>query len=352
MAVDAVRLQKILDDAVNSGEECGLQLTVYQNGKLAAELCSGFTDSSREKKVTCDTLFPIFSSGKAVMATAFHMLKEEVGFDYSEKVSRYWKEYGCNGKEDTEILHILSHRSGVHVTPQVGNTSDLLADWDLMCGMIANAVPAWVPGTKCGYQSISFAWLLGELAYRISDIPFKEYITRRILEPLGVADKFFFGIPSGYEAQMADIDATAFPAGEPVFTSEFHGNPKLRHGFIPSANGIATAGAAAKIFNNLYHDMKLLAPETIENATILSRHPDDPVTVAWTKFGLGYVLPVWETSGGDIFGHGGAAGAELLYCKSLDMALCFVKNRAIPEHPYHPVRDKIADVLGLPHIIW
>lgn len=119
---------------------------------------------------------------------------------------------------------------------------------------------------------------------------------------------------------------------------------------------MATARAAAKIFNNLYHaDSKapLMKKETLERATRLNRHPDDPIPPReWAKFGLGYALPLWETMGGDIFGHGGAAGAELFYCKSRDLALCFVKNRVLVSHPQHPIRDRISAALGLPERFW
>ena len=351
MNIPVEKLQQILDEATQSGEECGLQLAIYQNGKCEAELCSGYTDSSRSIKVTNESLFPIFSSGKAVMSAAFHILKEEFGFKYTDLVSDYWKEFACNGKEKTEIQHILSHRSGLHTIPGVTNTSSKLADWDSICSKLSSAVPEWTPGTKCGYQSISYAWLLGELAYRISGIPFKNYICDKILSPLDVSDQFFFGTTDEAEKRVVDIDTSAFD-DEHIFTGDFHRNAAIRRAFIPSANGIATAGAAAKIFNYLFHN-NILSKDTLDAATVLNRHPDDTAPrESWTKFGLGFVLPDWENSGGDIFGHGGAAGAELLYCKSKDMALCFVKNRPLPTHPHHPVRDRIADALDLPHLVW
>ena len=351
MSIPIEKLQQILDRSTSSGEECGLQLAIYQNGKLEAEICSGYTDGTRTQLVTNDSLFPIFSSGKAVMATAFHMLKEEYQFNYSDQVSKYWKEFTGTGKEHIEIQHILSHRSGLHTVPETSNTSDEQADWKLMCDRICSAIPEWPPGTKCGYQSISFAWLLGELAYRISGIPFKKYIEDKILSPLAISDSFFFGTTDDAEKRVVDLDTSAFEE-EHTFTGDFHRNKLLRQAFIPSANGIATAGAAAKIFNSLVHT-PLLKKETLEKATVLNRHPDDPVnTCTWTKFGLGYVLPDWENSKGDIFGHGGAAGAELFYCKSKDMAVCFVKNRPLPSHPIHPVRDRIAEALELPKLVW
>lgn len=350
-AIPVDELQKILDDAVASGEECGLELAVYHRGKLAADLYAGYADASRTRPVTSETLFPLFSSGKAVMAAAFHMLKEEYGFDYTEKVSRYWPEFTGHGKENAEIRHVLSHRTGLHFLPNVPDTSPLLADWNYMVKKMETAVPKWTPGTKCGYQGITFAWLLGELAFRISGIPFQDYIRQKILVPLGIDKSFFFGIPEEFDPETAGIDDSAF-GGKPCWTKNFISQAVLRRGFIPAANAIGTAKAAATIMNALIH-APLLKEETIENATRLLRAPDDPVPPgAWEKFGLGWVLPCWETRGGDIFGHGGAAGAELLFCKSRDLALCFVKNRILPSHPVHPVRDRISQALGLPTRFW
>ena len=355
MNINIDLLQHILDESVASGEECGLQLTVYQGGQLAADLCAGYTDASRQTPVSQSSIFPLFSSGKAIMATAFHMLQEEYGFDYNEKVCKYWSEFTGQGKENTEIHHVLSHRTGLHMLPGVQDSSDQLADWNFMCSKLCAASPKWTPGTKCGYQGITFAWLLGELAYRISGIPFKQYIQDKIISPLGLEKEFFFGLPDEAEKNIVDIDDSDFK-GAYTFTKCFYSKRILRQAFIPSANGMATARAAAKIFNNLYHaDGKapLMKKETLERATRLNRHPDDPIPPReWAKFGLGYALPLWETMGGDIFGHGGAAGAELFYCKSRDLALCFVKNRVLVSHPQHPIRDRISAALGLPERFW
>jgi CubicO group peptidase (beta-lactamase class C family) len=348
-------LQKILDDYVDSGKECGLQLTIYQGGKLAADLCSGYTDASRTCKVTKDSLFPIFSSGKAVMATAFLMLWEEYGFSMQDKVSKYWPEFVGNGKENTEINHVISHRTGLHLLPGIQNISDQLADWEFMWKKLCAAKPKWAPGTTCGYQGITISWLLGELAYRISGIPFKKYIEDKIFIPLGIEDSFFFGTTDEAEKRIVDIDETDFN-GTPTFTSDFHRKEILRKAFIPAANGIASARAAAKIMNALYHNENgpnLLKKETLDIATRLNRHPDDVIPPReWAKFGLGYALPNWERDNGDIFGHGGACGAEFLYCKSRDLALCFVKNRTLTAHPAHTIRDSISAALDLPERFW
>ena len=38
------QIQEIMDEYTASGKECGLQLTVYDHGRLLCDLVSGFTD--------------------------------------------------------------------------------------------------------------------------------------------------------------------------------------------------------------------------------------------------------------------------------------------------------------------
>ena len=272
------QLQKILDDAVASGEECGLELAIFHRGRLAADLCAGYADAARTRPVTPETPFPLFSSGKALAVTAFHMLMEETGTAYTEKVSRFWPEFTGDGKEDLQILHVLSHRTGLHLLPGVPDTSPQLADWPYMVRKMEQARPRWTPGTKCGYQGITFAWLLGELAFRIRRVPFQAYIREKLLLPLGVEKQLFFGIPEAFDRDTAEIDDSAF-GGKPCWTKNFISQAVLRRGFIPSANAIGTARAAAKVFNAIIH-APLLKSETLENATRLWRAPDDPVPPA------------------------------------------------------------------------
>ena len=71
------RLQGLLDQAVESGKECGCQLAVYENGELVADLCAGYTTPERTQEVMPDTLFPVFSVGKGIFSTAAHRLIEK-----------------------------------------------------------------------------------------------------------------------------------------------------------------------------------------------------------------------------------------------------------------------------------
>ena len=349
-------LQQALERAVTSGAECGVQLVVYEHGKLVADLCAGYADKAHKVPVSSHTLFPVYSVGKGIFASGFHLLKERIGFDYNMRVSDVWPEYGCNGKEDTRIWHFLSHRAGMHELPGVAWDDPALADWSGMCRKLAAAAPAWKPGGKCEYHGITFAWLMGELADRLAKRPFYDFFRENVLAPLGQENDFFYGLSASLESRAAEID-TREVAGQYCWMSSFIEEPAIRRGYIPSANAFANAGAIAAIYNALWrtagNPRPLLQRETVENAASLRRSPDDPIIPGdWALFGLGYAMPCWESSGGDIFGHGGAAGSEGFYCRSRELAVGFTKNAITPTHPVHPLRDEISHLLGLPVRHW
>lgn len=342
------KLQDILDSAVASGEECGLQLAIYDHGELAVNLCAGFADRERTVKVTSSTLFPIYSCGKGVMTGAFHMLVERGLIRYDDHVADFWPEYACNGKEETRVWHALTHRAAVNTLP-VLDSHDQMGDWELMCKKLAAAVPANAPGGKCAYHGITYAWLIGELASRASGIFFGDFIKKEIFEVLGIENDFFFGTDENIDKRMVQVD------GAPdCWNRQFIENDAIRHNFIPSANGVANAAALAKFYAAITTGVdgkKLLRDSTIENAAIVRRAWDDPLTPTWSKFGLGWALPnAPETSA--IFGHGGALGGEGFAHREQGIAVAFLKNHVTKTHPVHPVRDRLSEALGLPIRHW
>lgn len=344
-------LQGILDDAVASGEECGCQLTVFRHGRLVAQLCAGFVDETRTKPVATDTLFPIFSVGKGMMTTAFHRLVEDGLISYDTRVAEVWPEFGGQGRDDIRVWQVLCHRTGMHIAPPTKDVAEM-TDWDEMCRRLTTMAPAVPPGGKCCYQGLTYAWLLGETAGRVAGKHFQQVMREQVIAPLGLENEMMFGLPAAVEERCARVDGTAF-AQRPQWAEAFLGSEAVRRGFIPSANGFATATALARHYAALLSSgmdgVQLLTPATLERATVLQRHEDDPIPPGgcWNKFGLGYVLAGPENDLGQTFGHGGAGGAEGLADRRTGLALGFTKNKLSPRHPDHPVRDRISRVLGL-----
>lgn len=126
-------LQSLLDEAVESGLECGCQLAIYQDGELIADLAAGFTSPERKNPVTPETLFPVFSVGKAIAVTAIHRLLEKGTLSYSTRLGDVWPEFDCNGKEHILLWHVLTHRAALFRDPEYAAPEEM-ADWQKMCG--------------------------------------------------------------------------------------------------------------------------------------------------------------------------------------------------------------------------
>ncbi len=344
------KLQDILDSAVSSGEECGCQLTVYRHGELLYDMCAGYTDVSQSRKVTHETLFPVFSVGKGIASTLMHILAEQKKLSYDDKVVKFWPEYGCCGKEQTKISDVMSHRAGLFNVPSQLSFEEWF-DWEKITSALAEAEPDERIGGIHHYHAHTFGALTGRIAELADGRSFRQILHDEVLKPLHI-DTLFFGIPTEKYAELAPIDDSVYSD----FRADFN-KPAVLSGLNPSSNGCANARALARFYaahiGNGVDGVRLLTPETVKNATILRRSEDDNLPFEnWDKFGLGYALCGPQENMGRMFGHGGAVGSEGFADKETGYAVGFTKNRINTTHPAHPTRSAISRVLGIPERIW
>ena len=96
--------------------DIGATLCIYYQGQCVVDLAGGWLDlENRTKQYTHNTLQLIYSTGKGVMATALAVCVERGLLDYEERVATYWPEFGQNGKQDTKVKDLLSHRARLAV---------------------------------------------------------------------------------------------------------------------------------------------------------------------------------------------------------------------------------------------
>ncbi|MBN2640034.1 MAG: beta-lactamase family protein [Victivallales bacterium] len=353
------QIQNILDQSVEAGEELGAQVTVYHNGEIIVDCWSGYSDQEKTREINGDTVFPVFSSGKAVASTAMHRLVEKGIIDYDTLVADVWPEFGCNGKEDVRLWHVMSHRTGLFECPAYKDAGEL-ADWTLMCSRMAEAKPAWKPGTKCRYQSTTYTWLLGEIASRAAELPLSQIIQNEVIIPAQL-DSLYFGTDDKAETRLAtllrgsDFDM-AFPCSNGKSVDIMMNYEVVRKACLPGFNCITNARSLARHYAALVGMLDevepLLKPETLEMAVVLNRAKDDPVPFevgTWDLFGLGYVLCGPKDNLGLIFGHGGLGGSEGLVDCSQNMVVAYTKNLL---HTKQPTREKIYEALGIIYRDW
>ena len=153
------------------GAEENVQLCVYVDGKCVIDL---YGSAVGDKNFDADKIANIFSSGKTLESVALAMLHDKGLFEYDDKVSKYWPEFGQNGKEDITIADVCRHRSGLPafpVPPSIKDTSTESIKENKLGSQIEPLEPMYPNlekyGSKGAYHAFSRGWITNEIIRRI-----------------------------------------------------------------------------------------------------------------------------------------------------------------------------------------
>lgn len=347
-------LERILERYTASDEELGVQCAVWRHGELQASACAGHCDEGRTRPVEEESLFPVFSTGKALFSTLALRIVEKHGLPLDTKLGDYWPAFAVEGTRKSRITlrDALRHTTGMHVMPAV-ESAEALVDWEGMCGRLAAREPVWEPGTRTQYQALSYAWILGEFLHRVTGVAPGELMRREILEPLGLSRDVFFGVPESQDARIGEVvaadDMRKFlpPKNRESFLDPLFNAmsiPCVRQAFLPSFGCVANARGLAR-FGGALLEGGMISPGLLEEATTLQRPAEEAIPsenqdVYWMIFGLGYLLlapPPWR---GRLFGHHGWGGSELTMDQRTGAVFAIVKNR-LSSRVVQPMKTQI-----------
>ena len=181
-------VQKVLDEAVASGAQSAAQCCVYIDGKLVVDAWAGTMATNSTKQITGETLFPIFSTEKAMFATAVHIAHERGLLDYEAKINRYWPAFRGGSKDNLTVRQLLGMRTGLGSEPS-SFTDAQRCDWDFMTRWCEKSVAAH-PGQP-GYLGITWGWYLGKVVENVFGRPLNDVLTDNVLKPCGIAHDFY-----------------------------------------------------------------------------------------------------------------------------------------------------------------
>jgi CubicO group peptidase (beta-lactamase class C family) len=323
------KIQPLLEELVDTGQEIGLQVAAYVDGELVLDTWAGVADRGTGRLVDGETLFTSWSTTKGFVATGAHILAERGLIDYDTPIAHYWPEFAAHGKGGATVRHALIHAAGVpQLPPQT--TPELICDWDGMCPAIADLEPLWAPGTRVGYHAWTFGWIVGEVVRRASGRTLAQVLRDELCRPLGI-ESFFLGIPDEVESRVAplseDPPAERSPLGKlampPQFTNAATVNrPDVRRASVPGAGGIMNARAIARHYAMLagggeLDGARVLSAERVALASALQTEQMDVVQDAPKRKALGYMLGGPDALGGTpamgesitAFGHNGHGGS-------------------------------------------
>ena len=100
-------------DAPEGLNELAARFSVVIDGEVAVDLWAGSADLAGHKPFTEDSLVPVFSTGKAVMALMIARCVDKGLLSYEDRVADHWPAFGAAGKGDLTVGQLMSHQSGL-----------------------------------------------------------------------------------------------------------------------------------------------------------------------------------------------------------------------------------------------
>ncbi|MEL6686580.1 MAG: serine hydrolase domain-containing protein [Pseudomonadota bacterium] len=185
--------------------ELGCQVAIFHKGEPLVDLCAGWIDRKKQNPVTPQTLFSVYSSGKAMAALVIAYLVDQGHLDYDQRVAEIWPAFAAHGKDQLTLAQMMSHQSGLVGITDPSFAPETWVDFDAVIQFLEAQEPLFEPGSQSGYHPVTFGFLAGEVARRAD--PQGRRLGRILAEGLaGPADSdVHIGIDPADNARVAQI---------------------------------------------------------------------------------------------------------------------------------------------------
>ncbi len=329
------RIDAMCKEAVKDGDLPGIVALVARNGKIVFHEAYGMADNQSNRKMKKDDIFRIASQSKAITSTAVMMLWEEGKFQLDDPISKFIPEFKnpqvlkSFRYEDTSyttvaadkeitIRHLLTHTSGL-------GYGDIDADERMkLIHKKAGIVIAFSsdnisieenikklaklplhhnPGEKFTY-SLGLD-VLGYFVEIVSGMPFDEFLRKRLFDPLGMNDTWFY-LPSSKANRLVTVQKKA---GEnwvkyPVTFYDTDYPVTGAKAFFSGGGGLSSSAKDYATFLQMYlnggelNGVRILSRTTVQS--IMGNQTDDLFGGDNKYYGLafGVVTPMGQDSGG------------------------------------------------------
>ena len=215
-AASIADLEAYLNALVASGNPPGLSVVVVKDGRIVYSHAFGFADGPQKIMATPDTVYHWWSMTKLPPAMAILQLSEQGKLKLDDPVVQYlpWFEatYPTPDRTPITIRNLLQHSSGlpdtmpsmigwVHYDDAPRDQTEIarkhLSDFNKL---------KFATGTKASYSNYNYM-LLGAVIEAVTGQTYEQYMTRNILQPLGMTQTSFV-----YSPQMtAQASAGSLP---------------------------------------------------------------------------------------------------------------------------------------------
>ena len=317
---------RLLDERLRHWSKAGktpaIVARVLRHGKLAFENAYGpLTPDSAPDSLHADSIFPICSMTKPVIASLACIMQEEGLLDLNEPVKIHIPEINDFDEDPVRWWHFLTHTSGF-IADEYDN----------------GGKPTHKPQTQMQYHSLGFN-LIKDVIEKISGASIDEYARKKLFEPLGMNDSHFI---------IPDVKLGRYVRRE----AHFEGSEWLNNSILQSTSGgggLKSTAADMCRFGQMFLEKGTLdGRRVLSKASIQCLLRNHNVGLPYTLYnggtydaswGLGWSLGSKKDDAGMLrsplsFEHGGFGCVKLLCDPEYSIVAAFFTVSIKDDYPY------------------
>jgi len=181
------RLTRVLETDLAAERFDGCALIVARHGRVAYHRWLGWADRAERRPIAEDQVFVTMSIGKQFTNALVLNYVERGAFALTTPIAEIIPEFGCRGKDQVAIWHVLTHTGGLPALlppmpiEEVPRLPSVVA---ATCATILEAEP----GSRVTYSVIVGHSILGEVIRRIDGgrRPYRQIMAEDLFQPLGM----------------------------------------------------------------------------------------------------------------------------------------------------------------------
>jgi CubicO group peptidase (beta-lactamase class C family) len=355
--LDTLQLQPLFDlieSHIAQKKYPGCQIALACQGKLWVERSFG---ASRVGVGQADThampaennhLWLLYSNTKVWVATTLWKLFEDGRLRFTDRVVDHIPGFAAHGKQDITLLQLITHQAGF---PDAEVPAHLWHDHAQVLQAVCDFSLQWPAGSRVHYHGLSAHWVLAMVIEAITGKDFRDAVTQLAIEPLGLSDDVFMGLPSSQQHRLAFLyEPDAWQASGQRLRDEST-NLQWQTAGVPGGGAYGTARGMAMLYQMMLsggrvNGVQFLSPATlayaIQNHT--AERVDEFMGMPMHR-GLGphlrgttpSIRGLGSKAPANAFGHGGVGTSYCWADPQSGVSFAYLTNSRVPE-PWHSQR--------------
>jgi CubicO group peptidase (beta-lactamase class C family) len=344
------RLGRIIEQHIDDDRYPGAQIAVARRGKLALSRSFGAARIEPTRVAADgDTLWLLYSNTKVITAAALWVLVEDGVLTFHDRIADHVPEFARHGKGDITLLQVLTHQGGFPGSaaplPQAAWT-----DHELLHKLVCDFTLESTPGSRVHYHQLTAHWVAAVLIEAVTGIDFRDVIRGRVIEPLGLGNELFVGLPDQHADRAVHMHQPAADSGRQQRMAEENTDTFRRAG-VPGGGGFASARARAAFYQMMVqggrlNGTRLVSPRMVQYVTrnFTGDRVDGYMGMPMHR-GLGphsrgltpAIRGLGTIASPATFGHGGVGSSYCWGDPETGVSFAYLTNSRVPD-PWHSRR--------------